>query len=93
MDINRFWALIDTCAGRPGASPWRQVFTLQDELRRLPVEEIVSFQSHFAGLMARANRHDLAAATWFLSGGCSDDGFIDFRGWLVSRGRTASRTH
>jgi TDG/mug DNA glycosylase family protein len=89
MDIDRFWALIDASREEAGGSPWRQVFTLRDELRRLTVEEIVSFQNHFAGLMARANRNALAGATTFLSGGCSDDGFMDFRGWLISRGRTA----
>src|SRR5262249_54204564 len=32
-------------------------------------------------------RWDLWAAAYILQGGCSDDGFIDFRCWLISMGR------
>src|SRR5207247_1890272 len=37
---------------------------------------------------AHAYRWDLWAAAYWLGGGCSDDGFIDFRSCLISLGKT-----
>ncbi len=37
--------------------------------------------------MDAANLIDLWGAAYLVNGGCSDDGFHDFRAWLVGRGR------
>lgn len=34
-----------------------------------------------------AYRWDLWGAAYIIAGGCSDDGFVDFRSWLISMGR------
>jgi hypothetical protein len=54
---------------------------------KLPPEDIESFNRHFSTLHAAAYRWDLWAVASIINGGCSDDGFIDFRSWLISRGR------
>jgi Protein of unknown function (DUF4240) len=36
--------------------------------------------------MTNAYRWDLWGAAYVIGGGCSDDGFIDFRSWLVAQG-------
>ena len=38
----------------------------------------------------RAYTGDLRAELNIIGGGCSDDAFLDFRGWLISRGQEAA---
>ena len=37
--------------------------------------------------MREADTKDLWAAAYMICGGCSDDGFRDFRAWLIAQGR------
>ncbi|QIQ04326.1 DUF4240 domain-containing protein [Streptomyces liangshanensis] len=55
--------------------------------RRSP-QEIVATQQVLWDLMADSYRNPLWAAAYVLNGGCSDDGFDYFRGWLIAQGRT-----
>jgi hypothetical protein len=41
----------------------------------------------FEGLQDASYRWDLWAAGYLINGGCSDDGFDYFRGWLITQGR------
>lgn len=92
MDTVRFWAIIG--ASRSGFDPQRldgnmdaQLQQLESLLDALPAEEIAQFESEFEQRMADAYRWDLWGAAYVIQGGCSDDGFIDFRSWLISMGR------
>jgi hypothetical protein len=49
--------------------------------------EIVSADEVLWGLMADSYRNPLWAAAYLINGGCSDDGFEYFRGWLIMQGR------
>jgi hypothetical protein len=69
-----------------GGDPYQQLETLGDLLREISPDEIVSFDYHFSAYHARAYTWDLWGAAYVIGGGCSDDGFMDFRGWLISRG-------
>ena len=51
--------------------------------------EIVEFGTIFNEYSSRAYTWDLWAAAYLIGGGCSDDGFLDFRGWLISKGEKA----
>jgi hypothetical protein len=42
--------------------------------------------------MSQAYRWDLWGAAYIIEGGCSDDGFTDFRSWLISMGRDIYET-
>lgn len=61
---------------------------LRKRLLKLSPERIAQFQEHFDREMDRAYNWELWAAAYVMEGGCSDDGFIDFRYGLISRGRT-----
>ena len=37
--------------------------------------------------MDRAYRQELWGAAYLINGGCSDDGFVYFLGWLIAQGR------
>ncbi len=59
---------------------------LNTELRRLALDEVVSFHGHFTDCVDRAYSWPLWAAAYIMGGGCSDDGFWDFRSTLISMG-------
>ncbi len=48
----------------------------------------VAFHQAYDTINQEAYRWDLWAAAYLMRGGCSDDGFDYFRGWLVAQGRT-----
>jgi hypothetical protein len=56
-------------------------------LKDFEVEEIVAFQEHLDERMWESYRYDLWAVAFIMNGGCSDDGFDYFRGWLIAQGR------
>jgi hypothetical protein len=82
MTNDEFWKLLEGLPKGEGAEE-----ALAERLNKLEPEEIVSFQAHFDAEHARAYNWLLWAAAYIIDGGCSDDGFIDFRYGLISRGR------
>lgn len=86
MDIDAFWKLID--AGRAasddadGLAAW-----LIDTLAEMPQQKIESFNRVFRERFVAAYSWDLWGVAYLANGGCSDDGFDYFRGWLIAQGR------
>ncbi|AKF11486.1 hypothetical protein DB32_008635 [Sandaracinus amylolyticus] len=60
---------------------------LERLLRALTPEDVAGFAHIFETLHARAYRWDLWHAAYVIEGGCSDDGFTDFRSGLIGLGR------
>lgn len=60
---------------------------LREALSDMSRAEVVSFQKALNAVMARAYTWDLIAAACFLGCGQSDDGFEDFRAWLIAQGQ------
>jgi hypothetical protein len=81
-----FWELVDESRHRAKGHSVIQIALLKEMLEGLPPEEIVAFGHRFDELHARAYTWDLWGAAYLVGGGCSDDGFADFRGWLISQG-------
>ena len=86
MDRSAFWELIEI-SRQQGRFCEEQVTDLRSRLQGLELAEVVSFQQHLGALLAQAYRGDLWAVAYIVNGGCGDDGFIDFRGWLIAQGR------
>jgi hypothetical protein len=87
MRIDAFWALIQGSLDCVGRRAVRESY-LRERLIMLPPEEIAEFQSHLINARQRADSWDLWGAAARINGGmCSDDGFEDFRNWLVGCGR------
>lgn len=82
MDADRFWEL------NAGLAPESAQEQLRDRLSALEPEEIASYQEHFDRAFTSAYQWNLWAAAYIIEGGCSDDGFMDFRYGLISRGRS-----
>jgi hypothetical protein len=92
MHIEQFWAIIESSRRavdleRVDGNTRRQAEELRKLLSRLSPEEIVDFSAHFQDRMAAAFQWDLWGVAYIVAGGCSEDGFADFRSWLISMGR------
>lgn len=91
MNEKQFWELIDqarkAAAGHSMDAADRQAAALEAALAKLPPKEIVAFQELLDRKMADTYRWDLWGAAYLLNGGCSDDCFDYFRGWLIGRGQ------
>lgn len=85
MNEQQFWDLI-----QPTLSAQRtetQMELLYQALSGLSTPDLLGFNTIFLQQMDRAYTWDLWAAAYTIHGGCSDDGFIDFRAWLITRGK------
>ncbi|WP_406096936.1 DUF4240 domain-containing protein [Streptomyces sp. NBC_01013] len=89
MDTKDFWKLIDDartlvvdpCDAEAVAERMAAL------LAERPVDDILIAQQLLWDLMAASYRAPLWAAAYTVNGGCSDDGFDYFRGWLIAQGR------
>jgi hypothetical protein len=86
MNKSAFWKLIDASRENALGDLDEQVSNLRTRVEQLDPDEIIQFGKLFDEYWGRAYTWDLWAAAYILGGGCSDDGFLDFRGWLISRG-------
>ncbi|WP_326608069.1 DUF4240 domain-containing protein [Streptomyces sp. NBC_01800] len=89
MDIEQFWNLIEQARVRAVDSfdadgVATQVTAL---LATREPQQILDAQQILWDLMAASYRAPLWAAAYLINGGCSDDGFDYFRGWLITQGR------
>jgi hypothetical protein len=89
VDIQQFWTLIEDARGQvpdpaDGDAVADRASTL---LADRPRAEIVRAQQALWDLMAVSYGSPLWAAAYVVNGGCSDDGFEYFRGWLITQGR------
>jgi hypothetical protein len=84
MTLDQFWDHIQKSKRK---DPDEHAERLAARLAKLPVEEILDF-GHWWDLMLRESyTWNLWGAAYIINGGCSDDGFDYFRGWLILKGR------
>ena len=86
MDLDRFWQLIEA-SGRQTDDCEEQAAMLTDRLELLEPEEIAAFDDLLTDRLRESYRWDLWAVAYIINGGCSDDGFDYFRGWVIAQGR------
>lgn len=84
MDKQTLWKLIGTA--RAEAGPDEVAARTAQLLAALPEGEIAAAQQVLWDLLADSYRSPLRAAAYVINGGCSDDGFDRFRGWLLTQG-------
>ena len=95
IDEDRFWQIIaesrqSAAALNPATEDdfhTAQIDALHRLLLELPPAEIAAWQFRFEYFHRLAYRWDIWGAAYWLGGGCSDDGFMDFRSCLVSLGK------
>jgi hypothetical protein len=90
VQTDEFWTIVE--AARTGVA---DTATEADEVADALVEllsgfipaRIVAFELALDEVTSEAYRLDLWAAAYLMNGGCSDDCFDYFRGWLIAQGR------
>jgi len=87
MDENHFWKIIATTKSNSGGNYEKQQAELNKELSKLTAIEILEFDNKFRMLRGQAYKWELWAGAYIMNGGCSDDCFSDFRGWLIGQGK------
>lgn len=86
MDREQFWKLIERAREHVGNTKDIPAFLI-GHLAEQPTEEISSFGVHLGEMLGRAKDGRLWLAVAVLRGGCSNDCFDYFRGWLVAKGK------
>jgi hypothetical protein len=89
MDIAAFWQTVDRARRQVVDPSDGEALAVECSalLATRPSSDIVAAQQIFWDLMADSHRYDLWAAASLINGGCSNDGFEYFRGWLIMQGR------
>ena len=87
MRTDDFWAVITRATADRPASPGEVAERAVAELATGDPAEIVAWGRHLDKVMVASGSEDLWAAAYLINGGCSDEGFDAFRGWLVAHGR------
>jgi hypothetical protein len=86
MDKAQFWRVIDDA--RMKADRWQNMYEpLRDALSELDAREIIRWQQIFYEYQGLSYKEKLWAAAEVMLGGCSDDSFDYFRGWLTAQGK------
>ena len=87
MDIESFWDLIEKTFESSKGNLSQQVELLTELLAQKSVEDIVEYKAILDNLMDDAYDANLWDAAIIINHGCSDDSFLDFRGWLIAHGK------
>ncbi len=88
-EINKdtFWALIAQAKEQCGQDLDAYAQWLEDRLMEMSPEQALNFDNIVHGYRDLAYKYGLWSAASTMCDGCTDDGFIDFRGWLIAQGR------
>jgi hypothetical protein len=89
LTVAVFWKIIETSRRLASNDLEEQCQILMALLYGLTPSEIVQFDEYFGQHLDRACTWDLWGAAYIIGDGCSDDGFMDFRAWLIAKGKKA----
>ncbi len=88
MDKNTFWHIIDSAGSEVNCLDLEGVLrTTQEKLQAYSPQEIAVWANFFRHYRDLADTSGVFAASCVLNDYMSDDGFLDFRAWLISRGK------
>lgn len=88
METEKFWKIIEISKSKSLGDYVKQQSELKNELLKLTANEVLEFDNKFRTLRGKIYNWDFWAAAYIINGGCSDDCFSDFRGWLIGQGKT-----
>lgn len=91
MSADEFWTLIDEVHDEAQYDMEKKDALLTKRLQSLSTERLRGYGHHWDAAMKEAYDWRLWAAAYVIHGGCSDDGFSDFRSTIIMLGREAFR--
>jgi hypothetical protein len=84
MTLKEFWEHVHKTRRR---DPEEHEERLIRRLSKLTPDQILQFDHWWSAVARKAYTWPLWRAAYLINGGCSDDGFMDFRDWLILQGR------
>ncbi len=87
MDSQTFWEMISISKANSSGDYEQQQLELKKELLKRSATDILEFDNKFRTLRGEIYDWNFWAAAYIINGGCSDDCFSDFRGWLIGQGK------
>ena len=87
MDEEQFWAIVQTAVDEAGDDEDEYLEVVKRELSKLSLKEMIGFRLRTDKLLYDSYTSEMWCAGYLMNGGCSDDGFVYFRLWVISRGR------
>jgi hypothetical protein len=87
LDETDFWTFIEESKAESVGDIERQVQLLINRVSALSIPDIFAFDDLFHRFHRQAYQWNLWAAAYIIGGGCSDDGFTDFRAGLITLGK------
>ena len=87
MTENEFWEIIHKARDESHGICEPMAKLIQERLLECSVEDIRYFHNTLKLYENAADKKMLWDAAAVMQNGCSDDGFIDFRRWVISRGK------
>ena len=87
MDETQFWLLVDETRKQAGGNANEHIKTLENKLNKLSFDELTDFADFWGHFHGISYHWTLWTAAYIIGGGCSDDGFMDFRDWVISKGQ------
>jgi hypothetical protein len=91
VEAETFWRIVEAAKKASDGDCQRQARLVTDALSELGPDEVLAFERILDDLVDEAYRWDLWGAADLINRGCSDDGFQDFRGWLIAQGQDVYR--
>ena len=87
MDIDAFWHIIDTAVNKSGGGVEKKMLLIRESLQHLTPEELIGFEITLRERIIEADHYNIMAAAKIIEGWVSDDSYLYFRCWLISKGR------
>lgn len=87
MNEAAFWEIIEAGGPYPLKAQRRHLRSVRSRLLACSPEQVRDFYTQFCRRMIEAQQWDLWAVAYLINGGCSNDGFVYFRAWLIAQGR------
>lgn len=86
LDIDLYWQIIENSLIE-AESLEEQEENLIKELKELTAEDIIGFRLRTEFFLYQSYTNELWCAASIMNEGCDDDGFQNFRLWLISQGK------
>jgi hypothetical protein len=89
MTREDFWKLIDNAVGPADFGEAVNHEVLRESLVALKRPELLEFAGHMHGAVEGAFTTEMWGAAYLINGGCTEEEFIYFRGWVIGQGSRA----
>src|SRR5580698_6558611 len=86
MNEESYWAIVDSSLKTAQNQPGQEQFLLS-ALQKMTPGQIIGFHLTTAQLLNETYTAEMWCAGHIMNTRCSDDGFEDFRYWVISRGK------